>query len=330
MRRTDTGSNPLKADSDGDGISDFAEVNGNPPTNPNKVDSDGDGFSDPQELAWGTNPNDPNDTPLTYVIANSQADFSGTQGAKDWYFGYRVYDPTRGNTNYNASADFVKFPGGDGQGAWDGVAQTWDGSSWDLNTAAAGPWTWEAALDVHPNGSNSEPIIGGMADPTNEQWTTRRWVAKKLTKDTPVTIIWQVKKTNLAGDGVTGLLFINGTLADSKAIEGNDGSGEIRRYKVTLKPNDIVDLALSPEAPNGHLEDWSDASQTWFWVDTRATTATNPKLSAQRTATSVILTFEGTLQGSDTVNGTYSDVGTTSPVTVPFSSAPMKFYRAKQ
>jgi Bacterial TSP3 repeat len=254
VSKTDTGSNPAKADSDGDGISDAAEVNGNPATNPNKADSDGDGYSDPEELAWGTNPNDANDTPTTYVIANSQADFSGTQGQKDWYFGYRVYDPTRGKTNYNASADFVPFPGGEGQGDWDGYSQTWDGSAWDLNTAAAAPWTYEAALDVHPNGSNSEAQIGGTPDPTVEEWVIRRWVAKQLTQDTPVTIIWQVKKTNLNNDGVTGLLFVHGTLADQKGIAGDDGTGEIRRYKVTLKPNDIVDLALSPEAPDGAIE----------------------------------------------------------------------------
>ena len=33
--------------------------------------------------------------------------------------------------------------------------------------------------------------------------------------------------------------------------------------------NDIVDLALSPEGLNGAREDWSDGSETWFWVDTR-------------------------------------------------------------
>jgi hypothetical protein len=279
VSKTDTGSNPAKKDSDGDGLTDDIEVNRTPATDPNKADTDGDTWSDPDEISWGTNPTDKNDTPTTYVIANSQTDFSGTQGQKDWYFGYRVYDPTAGVTNYNANADFVPFPGGDGKGDWDGVNQTWSGTQWDLNTGAAGPWTEEGPLNVHPNGVNSPPTIDGSADPANEQWVTRRWVAKQLTKDTPATIIWLVKKTNLNGTGVSGLLFINGTLVDIKGIQGNDGTGEIRRYKTTLKPNDIVDLALSPAGPTDDRQDGSDGSQTWFWVDTRAQAAPAPTIS---------------------------------------------------
>ena len=275
ISKADTGSSPIKKDTDGDGLNDDVEVNRTPPTNPNKADTDADGYSDPEEASWSTDPTNPKDNPTTYVIANSQAQFSGVQGQNDWYGGYRVFDPSAGSTNYsyNANTDFIPFAGGEGGGTWDGVGQTWTGSSWDLNTASAGPWSYEAALDLHPNGAGSPPDIGGVADPANEQWVIRRWVAKKLTKDTQVTIIWQVKKTNLAGNGVSGLLFINGKLVDFKAIAGTDGAGEIRRYRATLKPNDIVDLALSPEGPTGNRADGSDGSQTWFWVDARPVAA---------------------------------------------------------
>ncbi len=332
VSKTDTGSNPSKADSDGDGLTDPAEVNANPATNPNKADTDGDGYSDPDEIAWGTNPTDAKDYATAAVIANSQTDFSGVQGQNDWYAGYRIFDPSTGSTNYdyNANSDFVPFVGGADQGAWDGVNQTWNGGSWDLNTADAGPWTYESTLDVHPNGVNSPATIDGAADPAQEQWVIRRWVAKKLTKDTPVTLIWQVKKTNLNGTGVTGLLFVNGKLVDSKAIEGTDGTGEIRRYPVTLKANDIVDLALAPVGPTGDRQDGSDGSQTWFWVDTRAVTDTKPTLSLARSTTGITLTFTGTLQGADKVEGPYTDVNGSSPVTVPFSTGAARFYRARQ
>ncbi len=332
VSKSNTGSNPTKVDSDGDGLSDSAEVNGSPATNPNKADSDGDSFSDADEIAWGSDPNSAQDSPTTYVIANSQAEFSGTQGKNNWYFGYVVYDPTASDTNYNynASTDFVPFPGGEGQGDWDGYNQTWNGA-WDLNTAGAGPWTYEAVLDVHPNGTNSPSTIDGSPDPTNEQWVTRRWVAKSLTKETPVTIIWQVKKSNVGcGGGVTGLLFINGNLVDSKSLAFNDGQGEIRRYKATLKANDIVDLALAPVGPDGDRADGCDGSQTWFWVDTRPTTAEPPTLAVAKTATGITLTFTGTLQTADKVEGPYTDVNQTSPVSVLFSSGPAKFYRAKK
>jgi hypothetical protein len=129
-----------------------------------------------------------------------------------------------------------------------------------LETAAAGPWTSQGAQDTHPNGVNSFP--------NEEHWTIRRWVATELTKVTPVTIIWQVRKVNLAGDGVTGALYVNGMLLDSITIAGNNGTNPNRRYYVNLNPNDIVDLALTPQGVT-NPNDGSDGSITWFWVDTR-------------------------------------------------------------
>jgi len=266
---SDTGSSPKKPDTDGDGLTDGQEAQRVPPTDPNKADTDADGFTDAEEIAAGTDPLNPNDNPLTFVIANSEAEVSGTQGQNGWYNGYRVYDPVAGTVNYNPNQDFIPYPGGEGQGDWDGVGQTWNNGSWDLNTADAGPWTWQDALGIHPNGVNSPPTIGGTPDPNNEHWAIRRWVATELTSVTPVTVIWRVRKTNLNLNGVTGLLFINGVLADSEAIAGNDGANEAREYRTTLKNADIVDLALSPAGLNGDREDGADGSETWFRVDTR-------------------------------------------------------------
>ncbi len=325
VSKTDTGSHPAKTDSDGDGLPDAAEVNRTPPTNPNKADSDGDGFSDSAEIGWGTSPTDAKDDPTTFVIANSEKEFSGVQGRNGWFSGYRVFDPTSGATNYNASSDFIPFPGGEGMGEWDGYTQTWSGAQWDLNTDAAAPWTEIASLAVHPNGTNNAGEIGGVADPTIEHWPVRRWVATELTKETAVTIVWSAKKQNTGGgDGVSGYLFINGNLVDSKSIAGTDNVGEIRRYGATLKPNDIVDLALGPNATDG----W-DGSQTWLWIDGRALVQTTPTLSVTRSVAGITLTFTGTLQSADKVEGAYTDVNATSPLSVPFSDGSARFYRAK-
>ena len=62
QEETEAGTNPLNPDSDGDGLTDGAEVNTHE-TNPTLIDSDGDGLTDSQELTgfirpdWTTDPN---------------------------------------------------------------------------------------------------------------------------------------------------------------------------------------------------------------------------------------------------------------------------------
>jgi hypothetical protein len=55
-----------------------------------------------------------------------------------------------------------------------------------------------------------------------------------------------------------------------------------------------------------------------------------PTLSISRQAGTIRISYTGTLQGSPTVNGTYSDVaGASSPYTVPAGAASQMFYRAR-
>src|SRR5690606_16559382 len=108
----DTGTDPLKADTDEDGIPDAQEVNSTPRTDPNKADTDDDGFSDSEELAFYSDPLNGEDTPLTYVVANSQAEFSGVQGQDDWEYGYRNFRESGATVNYDPEAAFIKFQGG--------------------------------------------------------------------------------------------------------------------------------------------------------------------------------------------------------------------------
>ncbi|HTH48130.1 MAG TPA: PA domain-containing protein, partial [Candidatus Limnocylindria bacterium] len=59
------------------------------------------------------------------------------------------------------------------------------------------------------------------------------------------------------------------------------------------------------------------------------TTVALPTVSVTSNGTEIVLTFTGTLQSSDTVNGAYAPVaGATSPLHVPFSVGAAKFYRA--
>ena len=62
----------------------------------------------------------------------------------------------------------------------------------------------------------------------------------------------------------------------------------------------------------------------------RGTGGSLPALTVARTADGVALTYTGTLQAADVVNGTYSDVtGATSPYSERATNA-AKFFRAKQ
>ncbi len=70
------GTDPSKADTDGDGLSDFSETRGTVRSNPLKKDSDGDGLLDPVELERGTNPLNP-DTDGDGVTDNNEI-FGGT------------------------------------------------------------------------------------------------------------------------------------------------------------------------------------------------------------------------------------------------------------
>ncbi|MDB4489211.1 hypothetical protein N9017_03760, partial [Akkermansiaceae bacterium] len=60
---TNTGTDPVADDSDGDTLSDGDEVDVHM-TDPNSVDSDGDLFDDNEEIDGGSDPNDPNSTPV--------------------------------------------------------------------------------------------------------------------------------------------------------------------------------------------------------------------------------------------------------------------------
>lgn len=329
------GTDLTKADTDGDGLSDAAEVNRVPPTDPTKADTDGDGYSDTAEIAAGSNPVSASDTPVTYVLANSETEFSGFQGTNGWYWGYRVYDPVAAVVNYNPSQDFIPFPGGQDQGDWDGVNQTWVNGQWDLNTAGDAPWTELGRLNVHPNGANSAPEIGGTADPTKEHWPIRRWVASEVSSNTPVTIVWVVKKTNLNNNGVTGFLFVNGEMVQTNGVAGNDGIGTTMRHQVVLKPNDVVDLALSPAAPDGAREDWSDGSISSFVVDARpAPVVSDISMSVSRSGDNLTIQWTpagGTLQSTTSLGGTptWTDAGTANPTTVTIGTA-NTFYRVRQ
>jgi hypothetical protein len=205
---------------------------------------------------------EPPPPPPTPPLASSQADWSttGTQGEKNWFYGY--YNRTQDADDTYAATDFVPFTNSAGPagGPVDVDDNHWTGTQWDLTTAhPPGPWTELGSSNTHPNGTNSDPF--------EEQWTVRRWVASDLTKPTAVEITWTTAKTNPNGDGVTGLLFVNGQQVDAATIAGADAAGVTRKAYVNLNPGDVVDLAHSPLGLTDD-GDGADGSSNGFLVST--------------------------------------------------------------
>ncbi len=182
------------------------------------------------------------EAPAAQNFADSLDDWSatGTQGDLNWFYGY-----------YNLTAD---QNGGDGVYQPDDFIEfdlaAWNGTMWDLTPAASGPWTEMGAETTHPNGTNSAPL--------EEHWTIRRWVSTVAQVDAAIT--WRMRKTNLNGGGVTGILFLNGEMLDEAAIAGNDGVGVTRTVLKELKVGDLVELALTPVGNLGDTGDGADGS----------------------------------------------------------------------
>ncbi len=256
---TQTGSDPSLPDTDFDTISDFDEVNGTPATNPNLADTDGDGHSDPDELLFGSDPTDVDDTPLTLAIGDSRTEFSGVDGQDGWRWGYRNYTQDGGTTDYDAANAFIPFPV-DGTTTrssvnfWNGSAYDWADDNGNINP----PWTALARENTHPNGTNNG----------DEHWTIRRWIASGLGEETPVAVIWHTRKGNPSNDGITGSIHLNGNEIDTVTLPGNDTSGFIRFYYIHVDDGDIVDQVLTPQGVTDR-GDGSDGSANWMRIDTR-------------------------------------------------------------
>ncbi|MEM7231597.1 MAG: thrombospondin type 3 repeat-containing protein [Planctomycetota bacterium] len=187
------------------------------------------------------------------VVASSEVDWSteGEQGAGAWLYGF--YEATSDVDGRYATSDFVPFENSSGPlgGPTDPAGNHWSGDAWDLIEAPRGPWTFLGKEQARPNGSTSFPLV--------EQWPIRRWVVDRTGN---FEIRWTLRKDEDRGRGVTGLLFLNGDEIDRASIEGDDTAGVDRAVVKFLEPGDIVDLAVTPEGPDGNRDDTSDLAAT--------------------------------------------------------------------
>jgi uncharacterized protein (TIGR03437 family) len=158
---------------------------------------------------------------VTYVSvrASSDQDFSATQGANNWYYGYFP----SGNVN-----TFMQLS------TFDAPDQRWE------HTTFGPPWTVVAAgSGFHPNG----------ADNGTEEWATRRWVSNV---SGAVQIAGHLAKidTDPASTGVFGRIYLNHKLIYEHFVAGTDGIGVNYSVTAALNAGDILDFSVAPNGSN--------------------------------------------------------------------------------
>ena len=179
-------------------------------------------------------------------LADSIAEFSGTQGQDNWYQGW--YDFTTDGGDYS-DADFTEFLN-DGSGVRDAeyVAGSevnhWNGTDYRLDAGEA-PWTFLANENSHPNQQAA----------TGEHWVIRRWVSE-ITGTIQVT--GNLRAQNTGGTGTSIILFHNGTELDK--LTNSTGTNQSLEQTFAVTAGDNIDLALSPEGNNGDRADGADGS----------------------------------------------------------------------
>lgn len=172
-------------------------------------------------------------TDTAAVVADSAAQFGGTQGAGQWRYG--VYNRSRdADGTYDAASDFRE----------DAPGWALRGGEWTLGVETP-PWTSLGARHVHPGGANSG----------EEHWPIRRWVSPV---NGLVTIDWHFAKDEPFGDGATLQVRHNGALVDQASVAGADRLGTLRSVSVRVRAGDFVDFACTPAGPDGDEGDGAD------------------------------------------------------------------------
>lgn len=172
------------------------------------------------------------------LLADSVADYSlsGEQGENNWFYGY--YDRSNDNGRY-AAEDFAAFP-----------SSFFTGAVWDWPDGNP-PNTLIGQMNMQPNGVNSG----------DEHWAIRRYISEGAGS---LEVSWRVRKSGLAagGSGVSGRVFHNGELVDSKVLPGDATTWVTSTVVIDgVNIGDAIDFAIDPRGTDLLPLDLQDMSQ---------------------------------------------------------------------
>ena len=141
------------------------------------------------------------------LLADSVSDFSGTQGANSWYYGYYAGALT--------PATFTLFPTFDPNFATN-EGNSYDGGpgGWYLQWGPGGYWT-----SLWPNGGHPNGTDGNQGRAPVEQWAVRRWVS-----DVSGEITISGLMASLNGSPMMVSVLVDGDLVFSQQIPSSETS----------------------------------------------------------------------------------------------------------
>jgi hypothetical protein len=174
------------------------------------------------------------------IIADSAAEFSGTQGQNGWFYGY--WDKKADANGTYESADFTPFPRGTGNV----LAPTnyWDGGKWNW-PAGDPPWTELTSGGGHPNADNGNPAL-----PIH--WAIRRYVTESAGPLRISGILACNSVNGTCGDGTVGHIFVNGVEVFTRAVKY---SSEGYSIAVSANLGSTIDFAIDPGPGNNDFCD---------------------------------------------------------------------------
>ncbi len=174
------------------------------------------------------------------LIADSAAQFGKLQGGDHWYYGYM---------DRSGEGDFTEFP------QYSEEAGVWQHDA----TAAPSTRLWD---------TGGRPVLTANGI---EQWAVRRWVSP-IEGSILISGVLALSG-GTCGDGVGGMIRVDGVEVWSRLIAFNDTQGAMYQVRATVRAGSTVDLVITPGGfhPTDHCDETTFITQIYSLAEDTAT-----------------------------------------------------------